>query len=113
MQIEIPEWARARRVIVLLGRECYIVKEPNELPQIKTVRCNRCGKCCQDPPEGWVYGEQQIDGITYCGAAREEDGVWHCNAGFDAPFTCCRDLLRQKPHPDCVIEYHPMTDGYS
>lgn len=108
MQLEIPDWVIERRVYIFLGRECWMVYEPDENQwYIKTERCNKCGKCCRDVPDDWQHGVQEIDGIRYCAGIREAGGEWWCEAK-NAPFGCSKDKPRKIPHPDCVMRYEKI-----
>jgi len=86
-----------------------MVYEPEEKQWYrKTVRCNRCGKCCLGPlADDWFQGTQMIDGVEYCGAIKEAGGEYWCEAK-QAPFGCAMDSPHRLPHPECVMEYEKI-----
>lgn len=113
--VRLPDWVRERRVYVFVGRECWLIREPDEYGGqwfVKTVRCNKCGKCCEVEAD-WRLGTKEMDGKTVCQYLRkthivegeDERDEYTCDGGGGTPFMCCSDNWERPAHPECVIEY--------
>lgn len=109
LKIELPAWAEEMRNTLLTGRECYLVWEPEEQAwYVKTVRCNKCGKCCRGPfPGDWPPSTQQIGPHEYCGGIKEAGGEFWCEAVY-VPTSCVFDTPHSLPHEDCVMKYEKL-----
>jgi len=102
--VEVPDWATDRRVYIFLGRESFMISEPDGSLYKKTSRCNLCGKCCE-VLDNWYLGTKEIDGKTYCKYVNKVGNMWFCEGGNKASFSCCSDSPNQQPNEDCVIRY--------
>lgn len=84
--IDIPEWAEDRTLTLLAGNELVAKWNDAEGWKVKAERCNQCGECCCDIPEGYLPF-----GITGDGRCKmlQPDGT--CGAGHMKPFACLGD----------------------
>jgi len=106
IEIEIPDWHGDRPMYVHFGREAYMIRNPDGTTYIKTVRCNQCGKCCQEPgprfptyiPEG-----EEVEYCVYC-EYDKVDKIWVCKNDA-VPYGCVRETGGTLPHKDCIMEY--------
>ena len=101
--IDIPDWVSPDETLTLLaGQELIAVKYPRGPLQVKTTRCDRCGECCLDIPEGHLpFG---TNGEGKCNKLTKEGSKWLCSAGWQKPFACLAD----PPNIDelqCCIRY--------
>jgi hypothetical protein len=103
--IDIPEWAQERHIYVMAGMELLAYLPYQGQVQVKTVRCNNCGWCCENPPKGAV--PQGHDGaciyLETIGSAKE------CSLGLSRPWHCCWPDPHLTKHPEadkhCCIRY--------
>jgi len=94
--IDLPKWAEERDIFIMAGMELVAVKRAysNDV-YVKDVRCQKCGKCCEDVPENHFY-EKGIDG--HC--IKLENG--RCVEREYKPFACC---VGEKTIKECLITY--------
>lgn len=113
INIPVPEWARGRQIVVMAGREPFLVYSPEKGKWYrKTVRCNLCGKCCRNIGMNWPWRNESGD----CGYLKRE--VWNfppfggrevfiCTNPL-SPVSCVFSNVPGRPHPDCCIEYEEV-----
>ena len=84
IEIELPDWVDERNIYVLAGIELAAYKNFNsEKWHVKSVRCDRCGKCCM-----------QLKGTQY---PKKENGDCLHLASDGALFTCSLGPMRPLP----------------
>lgn len=94
--LSLPEFPEddLRRLTVFSGIEERARKLPGEPWQIKTGRCNMCGKCCMNVLDGWRYGKNSETG--HCAHLIYNEG-WNngetqlgylCDMGSNRPADC-------------------------
>jgi len=66
VKFKIPDWANERTMYVHFGREAYLIRNPDGTTYIKTVRCNQCGKCCQEPGGRFPTYIPEGEDVEYC-----------------------------------------------
>jgi hypothetical protein len=104
--VEIPERFKERRFTVTAGSEVYMIREPDGSVYRKTIRCNLCGKCCENPGLNWHLGVMDIDGKKYCAQIKKVNNEFFCEGGFKIPAVCNMELPKKAPcHPECIMEY--------
>ena len=88
IEVEIPDWAEERRILILAGTELVAMKRGHEDHWlIKETRCNRCGECCLDRPPT-PYG---LDDEGKCLKLEQIGGEWACTAGMGIGLRCVLD----------------------
>jgi len=98
IEIEIPEWAGERTIMIFAGQEPIAYKHYGKPLKVKTVRCNRCGECCLTVPDDKLFCGTNGEGK--CNDLRA-DGL--CGSGVWKPFCCCVPI--EKPEDYCCIRY--------
>ena len=99
IELEIPDWAAERRIVILAGIECLAIKEPTGDLKVKDVRCNQCGVCCFDYPPT-PYG---TDDEGKCNKLIFRRDKWDCLARTDRPYRCLLDPIEEDI--GCCITY--------
>ncbi len=114
LTIEIPDWAEGKQIHVFIAKESYMHVGDDGTVYRKTVRCDRCGKCCRMHPDGfWIYPKYEIDEITYCvHCEKRPNGTFDCMSPV-AHLGCCTDnpsnrKHKGKGHTECCIEYEKL-----
>lgn len=104
--IKIPDWAKSRTMYVIFGRETYMIRNPDGTTYIKTVRCDHCGKCCQEPGDMFPMYIPEGEKVKYCAHCEYDpvDKIWVCR-NQAVPFGCIRETGGTLPHKDCIMEY--------
>lgn len=101
ISIEIPDWVfnERRNIYILAGIEEVVHKRYGKSWEVKTTRCNMCGKCCMDVPDNWPHGKAGNDcqHLTY--VANE----YRCGLLGNRPFGCCIGDNAEKDY--CVVEW--------
>ena len=101
ISIEIPDWVidEKRNIYILAGIEEVAHKHYGKSWEVKTTRCNMCGKCCMDVPDGWTHGKEGNDckHLTY--VANE----YRCGLLVNRPFGCCIGDNAEKDY--CIITW--------
>ena len=60
IEIDIPDRAKGRRLFIFGGIEMLAVKEPDSNTwEIVEEGCNRCGMCCRENDEEWIFYDEQ------------------------------------------------------
>lgn len=103
LELELPDWVDPDATLMLLcNQELVAFKFPRKKWRIKKVRCNQCGQCCHDTPEGHTpFGSTD----NVCNALKFEDGKFLCTAGANRPYRCLPDPL-EGVYSECCIEYY-------
>ena len=113
IELVIPEWVKdGVPIYIFAGREVIARWRLGEQFEVKVVRCDFCGECCRNVPEGWPFGREEdgtcsgLVGETIRHADGQVDSGYFCMAKGDAvPFTCCRG---SHSDPDvCCIRFKP------
>ena len=87
IDLELPAWTDERNIYVMAGLELVARRHKDGPWEIKTSRCNMCGKCCADLGRGHPF--PVIDG--QCVHLKKEPGdnqLWLCGLGENRPFGC-------------------------
>ncbi len=102
IELDIPDWCEDSYLCLMKGIELVAFKYPNEKWMVKTVRCNKCGKCCMFP-EGKEVSEPPfiIDGK--CEYLVNIGKEWWCKLGSGRPWSCCMGVpsITRKEITDC------------
>jgi len=78
--LEIPDWTSERDIYIFAGIESVAYKKfDGDKFNVKTSRCDMCGKCCADPPLKF----KKVDGM--CEYYNKYTG---CSLGILRPFGC-------------------------
>ncbi len=111
IEIKLPEWADERAIYIMAGIELVAFKIPEKNWQIKTSRCNMCGKCCMNLRNTHPF--PIIDGK--CIHLKKEPGnnqKWRCGLGIHRPFGCCVGIFTgdyaYKHVPECTEKYKEL-----
>jgi len=101
IEIELPDWVDKDKTLMLLsGQELVAFKYPKGEWKVKEVRCDQCGECCHDTPEGHTpFGSTD----NVCNALEFRDGKFYCTAGPNRPHRCLPDPLEGVYN--CSIKY--------
>lgn len=88
IELELPDWAEERSIYVMAGIELVAYRLDITLPwQVKTGRCNMCGKCCTGLKS---HSQPLVDGR--CVHLAKEPGNnprYECSRRLNRPFGCC------------------------
>jgi hypothetical protein len=105
VELDLPEeYAESKGALRLfLGIELIAKKMYGESWQVKTVRCNFCGECCNVG----IQGTEGIDPNTgYCKHRVEESpGRYVCGLGSNRPFSCCAYAAGPDDQDKCCIRW--------
>jgi hypothetical protein len=103
IKIDLPDWVDPNGTLMLLcDQELVAFKEPGKSIKIKKQRCNQCGECCLDTPDGHTpFGS---DDENKCNALVKRGDKWFCTAGAKIPFRCLPDA-NKRAYSCCSIEY--------
>ena len=75
IELDIPDWADERRILIVAGRELAAFKNPqDDFWRVKDNRCTHCGKCCKD----CEHLLKVVDG-------------YDCTLGYSVPLSCIKD----------------------
>lgn len=94
--LNIPEWAKDRRILVFAGIECladYNPAESREYVRVKETRCVQCGECCRNmrdtvPP----FADVHRDGACiYLDKEVGDNDRWVCSIPFERGINCSAD----------------------
>jgi hypothetical protein len=101
--VDMPNWVDPHGTLILLcDQELVAYKEPRKEVRVKKERCNQCGECCLDTPDGHTpFGS---DDENKCNALVKDGDRWLCTAGPRKPFRCLPDP-NQKIYDGCSIRY--------
>jgi hypothetical protein len=102
MKLKLPDWISPDSTIVILaGQELVAFKEGSDDWKVKKTRCNKCGACCLEVPEGYLpFG---TNGEGRCNMLNDD---MTCGAGIKKPFVCLRDPpISALKDLGCCIEY--------
>ena len=109
IELEIPEWANKRRIIILAGTELVAQKDPDwDYWEVKSIRCNYCGQCCMTFSPNSNETPFGVDDEGKCKALRKEGDGWVCGAGVKRPYACLFDPLKENT-PECSIVRDKMN----
>jgi len=103
--VDIPDWAKERRIYLFLGRECWMIWERGTIYK-KTMRCDQCGRCCMNLDESWDLGTKVEKGIRMCKFLEyQRDGTWICRNKL-VPFNCIKaeSLPGREFTVDCIMK---------
>ena len=90
IEIDIPDRAKKTRIYVFGGGEMLASKEPDsDTWDVVEEGCNRCGKCCDDCDEGWIFYDPE-KGCKHL--EKESEGVFKCGLGPYRPFGCASGI---------------------
>ena len=67
IELDLPDWVEERNIFILAGFELVAIKKWQQEWQVKTSRCNMCGKCCYFKGEPCEHLEDYGDGKWICG----------------------------------------------
>jgi hypothetical protein len=99
--IKLPDWVDERHIYIFAGCEEVARKFKGKPWQVKTARCNWCGKCCMNVKDSWKWGKNKETG--HCVRLEPYGGdLWICR---DRPFECAHG------NPDanyCCIEWRAI-----
>ena len=87
IEIELPDWTEERTIYIMAGIELVGYKLPQGRWQLKTGRCNMCGKCCMNLKK---HAFPLVNGT--CIHLQKEPGNnprYGCSQRINRPFGCC------------------------
>lgn len=86
VEIEIPDWCAERHLFLMAGIELAAYKEAQEERwHVKSERCNRCGKCCQQISKD---GQYPADENGDCANLIPDGDLLICALGAMRPLSC-------------------------
>ena len=86
IELDIPDRARGRYITIFAGSEMIAFKHPSkDVWEIIEEGCIRCGMCCRDQDETWVFYDEK-KGCKYLESAGGND--FKCGLGAYRPFGC-------------------------
>lgn len=89
VELDLPDWVEGRSIHILAGIEEAARKLPGKPWQVKTGRCSRCGKCCDD-----------------CPYLKYDANEYRCSLGVKMPYECCiSDGVLEK---NCAIKWQDL-----
>jgi hypothetical protein len=101
LTVEILDEFEDRAIYVMAGVELAAYRLPSGEWQVKTSRCNQCGKCCKGLKK---HSFPLIDG--QCVHLKKEPGnndQWLCGMALSRPFACCIGIPNNMA--DCTEKY--------
>jgi hypothetical protein len=99
--LELPDWAKDRGLMLLAGQEIVFWWNESDGLRVKSERCNKCGECCCDIPDGYLPF-----GITGDGKCKKLQPDGTCGAGRMKPFVCLGDPAESEmENLGCSIKY--------
>ena len=117
LKIPVPDWVDLDVshiwVFQSQGRELIARKLAGRGLEVKTVRCNLCGKCCFDVGHRWIFGSDEEgkctqlkwESVTFQDGTRIEG--FFCKAPGDlVPFSCCKG--RHEDPELCQIRFEEV-----
>lgn len=101
IEIDLPEWADDRPLIILSGQE-LVAKYTQETGwKVKAERCYKCGECCCD-----IAPDHLPFGVTGDGKCKMLLSDGSCGAGHQKPFACLDDPVESEfAFLGCSIRY--------
>jgi len=106
IELKLPEWVAERAIYIMAGIELVAYKLPQARWQVKTGRCNICGKCCMNLKK---HAFPLVDGV--CIHLQKEVGNnprYECALRINRPFGCCIGVPRNVP--ECIEAFREL-DG--
>ena len=112
--VDLPEWATENRQSIYIFSQGELVAKKearsNSLREleygpleVKTVRCNRCGKCCMNVNDNWVFGKDKNGDCTFLGW-NKTDGFYCATAQI--PWGCAKG--HGKIGDECCIKFEAV-----
>jgi len=99
----LPKWINPKDTLMILcGQELVAFRTPEGDWKVKQIRCDQCGECCLDTPDGHTPFGSDDEGK--CNALEKEGDKWLCTAGARRPFRCLPDP--KEGLYDCCIRYY-------
>lgn len=109
IEIDLPEWTdNGSAIRIFAGIELVAKRFQNKPWEIKTVRCNFCGKCCTIKGPGWKDTTVEAKDNGYCVELipkSDEKGKFVCRLGSGRPFSCCAYAAGKNDKDICCIEW--------
>lgn len=104
--LELPDYVENTNILVFSNFEYVARKMVNRKWEVKTVRCNHCGRCCHNLDEGNKRkGILPITPEGHCAnLEKRKDGGWWC--AYHIPIYC----LTSNPSADknCPVEWETV-----
>ena len=112
ISLNLPEWAteNGQSIYIFAGGELVATKLAKigkhrkieyEKLKVKTIRCDRCGRCCLNTTVGHKYGRRP-DGS--CMRLKFDEGIGYtCK---DMPLSCA--IGKGEPQENCCIKFEEI-----
>jgi hypothetical protein len=105
IEIDLPDWCDERHIYIFAGIELAAYRQYGEnWIRVKTERCNRCGKCCQQ--EHWAL--EFNPGRCECTFMEHLGDEHRCALGINRPFSCGTGdpmTIPEGPWEECTIRF--------
>lgn len=100
VELEISDEFEGNPIYVFAGIKMVGVREPGKDFMTVSKDCTRCGKCCKDSGESWVFYDPE-KGCKYLG---ETGGEYYCMLKAYRPFACSTNTPSASPFY-CEVEF--------
>lgn len=107
--IDLPDWCDERNIYVKAGIElvAYKLLGENKI-HVKSSRCNMCGKCCENLPDGFPFPRKANGDCVNLEKSKRGD-YGNCKLGLWRPHMCCVGLEQKSKRDYCAIEYEERS----
>lgn len=109
IDLDLPDWVEGKHLYVMAGVELVAYKYLDQPWQMKTGRCNMCGKCCENLGE--VSDMSKVVNGT-CINLKQDGDKKVCGLGIDRPFSCCAYIctnLSQVKEGECAETFKEVN----
>lgn len=89
IELELPDWTEERAIYVMAGVELVAFREPGKEWQVKSGRCNMCGKCCMNLREGHPFPVINGRCVYLVKRPGKDCEEYECILRMHRPFGCC------------------------
>jgi hypothetical protein len=84
IELELPDWVEAAMNIHILAGVEEIIRRRSGKWELKVVRCDGCGKCCDITPKPIKTQESDV-----CQYLIHDGERYRCGLGANMPYNCC------------------------
>ena len=103
IEIDLPDWCDERHIYIMAGIEMVAYKLAHEDKlMVKSVRCAKCGRCCQNLSRRRNDVDQNGDCLELI---PDGPGYFVCGKGVERPFGCSVGMQRKGRIEGCSVEY--------
>ena len=107
IELDLPDWIENHAIYIMSGISLVAFRNKDGKWNVKTSKCNRCGKCCMSLGDKHIF--PTING--QCIHLKKEPGdndQWLCGLSIARPFSCCIGVPNKTEHPYCTEHYEEV-----